>query len=152
MMMKNLLLIALFSILLTTNLSAQKSGTNYSQLKELKVKYFNTQLQLNNNEAIKFWEIYNQYDKERQALKQALKKGEKVENVSLMSENEINAFLNNYFDIKEKEVAVQKKYFEEFRKFLSPQQLVKLVNIEEQFRKFLFKQAQLKNNTSGSNR
>ncbi|MCO5230405.1 MAG: hypothetical protein M9958_04520 [Chitinophagales bacterium] len=150
--MKNLLLIALFSFLLTTNLSAQKSGTNYSQLKELKVKYFNTQLQLNNNEAIKFWEIYNQYDKERQALKQALKKGEKVENVSLMSENEINAFLNNYFDIKEKEVSVQKKYFEEFRKFLSPQQLVKLVNIEEQFRKFLFKQAQLKNNTSGSNR
>lgn len=152
MMMKNLLLIALFSILLTTNLSAQKSGANYAQLKELKVKYFNTQLQLNSNEATRFWEIYNQYDKERQALKQALKKGEKVENVSLMTENEINAYLNNYFDIKEKEVAVQKKYFEEFRKILAPQQLVKLVNIEEQFRKFLFKQAQLKNNSAGSHK
>jgi hypothetical protein len=61
-----------------------------------------------------------------------------------MSDVQIDQLINSTLDKKEKEAALQKKYFVEFKKVLPPQKVVKLLYIEEQFRQFLFKKAQQK--------
>ncbi|MCO5234079.1 MAG: hypothetical protein LC105_05590 [Chitinophagales bacterium] len=147
-MMKNIVVFFIFSAFLVSSLFAQKTTTNHAQLRDLKVAYFNERLQLTKSEALQFWEVYDRYEKERLELKQLLKKRENLKKSSEMSDTEIYDFMNNYFVIKEKELVVQKKYFDELKKILPAQKWMKLVHIEEQFRKYLFKQAQLKNKNS----
>lgn len=132
-----------YTLLLFCTISFAFAQPDHSKIKELKVAYFTKKLELTASESASFWKIYDQYDQERFALKRGSKKpdGQKV---SEMSDAQIYEWINSSLDKKEKEVALQKKYFVEFKKILPAQKLVKLVNIEEQFRQFLFKQAQQK--------
>ena len=114
-----------------------------SKIKDLKVAYFTEKLQLTPSETDKFWKIYNQYEAERQSLKKSSKKPE-GQKISEMSDAQIDQLINSTLDKKEKEAALQKKYFVEFKKVLPSQKVVKLLYIEEQFRQFLFKKAQQK--------
>jgi hypothetical protein len=116
---------------------------DHSKIKDLKVAYFTEKLQLTPSETDKFWKIYNQYEAERQSLKKSSKKPE-GQKISEMSDAQIDQLINSTLDKKEKEAALQKKYFVEFKKVLPPQKVVKLLYIEEQFRQFLFKKAQQK--------
>jgi hypothetical protein len=116
---------------------------DHSKIKDLKVAYFTEKLQLTPSETDKFWKIYNQYEAERQSLKKSSKKPE-GQKISEMSDVQIDQLINSTLDKKEKEAALQKKYFVEFKKVLPPQKVVKLLYIEEQFRQFLFKKAQQK--------
>ena len=116
---------------------------DHSKIKDLKVAYFTEKLQLTPSETDKFWKIYNQYEAERQSLKKSSKKPE-GQKISEMSDAQIDQLINSTLDKKEKEAALQKKYFVEFKKVLPSQKVVKLLYIEEQFRQFLFKKAQQK--------
>ena len=116
---------------------------DHSKIKDLKVAYFTEKLQLTPSETDKFWKIYNQYEAERQSLKKSSKKPE-GQKISEMSDVQIDQLINSTLDKKEKEAALQKKYFVEFKKVLPSQKVVKLLYIEEQFRQFLFKKAQQK--------
>lgn len=138
--MKSFLTYILILISTSTVVFAQP---DHSKIKELKVAYFTKRLELTASESAPFWKIYNQYEQERKNLKRASKKpdGQKI---SEMSDAQIYEWINSSLDKKEKEVALQKKYFAEFKKILPAKKLIKLVNIEEQFRQFLFKQAQQK--------
>lgn len=138
--MKSVLSYILILFCTTTLVLAQP---DHSKIKDLKVAYFTEKLNLTSSESDKFWKIYNQYEAERQSLKKASKKPE-GQKISEMTDAEINHFIDSALDKKEKEALLQKKYFVEFRKVLPPQKVVKLLFVEEQFRQYLFKQAQQK--------
>lgn len=132
-----------YILILISTVSVTFAQPNYSKIKEIKVAYFTEKLELTSSESEKFWKIYNQYETERYALKKASKKPE-GQKISEMTDAELYQWIDSSLDKKEKEVALQKKYFVEFKKVLPAKKLVKLINIEEQFRQFLFKQAQQK--------
>ncbi len=139
--MKTLLSYILVMICSVTLLVAQPDKT---KIKEIKVAYFTEKLSLTKAESEKFWKVYDQYDEERHALRKAAKKPEDKKKFSEMTDKEIYDFIDYSFDMKEKELALQKKYFVEFKKILPAQKVVRLIHIEEQFRQYLFKQAQHK--------
>lgn len=119
-------------------------GTLYAQtkidkIKEVKIAYFNKKLDFTPKEAEQFWKIYNQYEAEKWAVKKSLKKYQNKK-LAEMSDQEIYEYIDFSLKSKEKEVALEKKYFSEFRKILPAQKVAKLLKIEEQFRKFLFNQ------------
>ena len=132
-----------YILILAFSVSVAFAQPDHSKIKELKVAFFTEKLQLTPTESDSFWKIYNQYEQERIALKKAAKKpqGQKI---SEMSDTEIYQLINASLDKNEKEAALQKKYFVEFKKILPAQKLIKLLYLDEQFRQFLFKQAQEK--------
>lgn len=139
--MKTLLSYILVMICSITLLTAQPDK---AKIKEIKVAYFTEKLSLTKAESEKFWKIYDQYDEERHALRKAAKKPEDKKKFSEMTDKEIYDFIDYSLDMKGKEVVLQKKYFVEFKKILPAQKVVRLIHIEEQFRQYLFKQAQHK--------
>lgn len=139
--MKNLFSYIMVLICSATLLVAQPDRT---KMKEVKVAYFTEKLSLTKAESEKFWKIYDQYDAERHTLKKAAKKPHDKSKFTEMSEKEIYDFIDYSFEMKEKELALQRKYFVEFKKVLPAQKVVRLIHIEEQFRQYLFKQAQNK--------
>lgn len=132
-----------YILILFTTISIAIAQSDYSKIKELKVAYFTEKLELTSSESVQFWKIYNQYEVERHALKKSGKKPE-GQKMSEMTDAQIYQWIDSSLEKKEKEAALQKKYFAEFKKVLPAKKLVKLLNIEEQFRQFIFKQAQQK--------
>lgn len=125
-------------------MAAQAPKHDKDKIKEIKEAYFVQYLKLTKSEADKFLTLYQKYDVERRNLRKSGKKPGQKMKFSEMSDQEINDFIQSNFALKEQELQLQKKYFEEFKKVLPPQKLVKVLNIEEQFRQYLFKQAQEK--------
>lgn len=134
--------IVIYLIILMSSVTVMVAQPDKSKIKEIKVAYFTEKLKLTKSESEKFWKIYDQYDTERHELRKAAKKPEDKKKFSEMSDKEIYEFVDYAFDIKEKELALQRKYFAEFKKILPAQKVVKLIHIEEQFRQYLFRQAQ----------
>ena len=132
-----------YILILFSTISIAIAQPDYSKIKELKVAYFTEKLELTSSESVQFWKIYNQYEVERHELKKSVKKPE-GQKMSEMTDAQIYQWIDSSLEKKEKEAALQKKYFAEFKKVLPAKKLVKLLNIEEQFRQFIFKQAQQK--------
>lgn len=123
---------------------AQSPHFDKNKINEIKEAFFIEHLKLSKSEADKFWKVYQQYDAERHTLRKAAKKPEGKSKFSEMSDKEIYDFIDYNLEMREKEIQLQKKYFIEFKKLLPAQKVVRLLNIEEQFRQFLFKQAKEK--------
>lgn len=134
--------VLIYLIILVSSVAVLVAQPDKSKIKEIKVAYFTERLKLTKSESEKFWKIYDQYDSERYELRKAAKKPEDKRKFSEMSDKEISEFIDYTFDIKEKELALQRKYFAEFKKILPAQKVVRLIHIEEQFRQYLFRQAQ----------
>ncbi|MCO5249636.1 MAG: hypothetical protein M9887_11895 [Chitinophagales bacterium] len=134
--MKNILTYILLSFSFVGILSAQQKGS-HSNIEKVKVAYFNEKLGLNDQQAKDFWAIYHQYEKERNSLQNLNRQSNK--DFSKMSDKEIYAYINASFERKEKELAIQKKYIDEYKKVLPAQTVVKILRIDEQFRRYLFK-------------
>lgn len=132
-----------YILILFSTISIAIAQPDYSKIKELKVAYFTEKLELTSSESVQFWKIYNQYEVERHTLKKSGRKPE-GQKMSEMTDAQIYQWIDSSLEKKEKEAVLQKKYFAEFKKVLPAKKLVKLLNIEEQFRQFIFKQAQQK--------
>lgn len=134
--------VLIYLMVLMSSATVLVAQPDKSKIKEIKVAYFTEKLKLTKSESEKFWKIYDQYDDERHELRKAAKKSEGKKKFSEMPDKDIYEFIDYTFDIKEKELALQKKYFAEFKKILPAQKVVRLIHIEEQFRQYLFRQAQ----------
>lgn len=142
-MKKYIVLTFLFFSIIGT-MVAQGPKYDRSKINEIKEAYFIQQLKLSKSETEKFWKLYQQYDAERHTLRKAGKKSGEKKKFSEMSDTEIYNFIDYYLEMKQKELDLQKKYLIEFKKLLPAEKVVKLLFIEEQFRQYLFKQAQEK--------
>lgn len=101
------------------------------RMKAQRTAYITQKLELTENEAQKFWPIFNEYSAERKALKL-----EKSSELSLKtSDKEAEMAINNYFDSKTKELELQKKYVNRFKSVLPSNKVAMLLNIQQDFSK-----------------
>ena len=101
------------------------------RMKAQRTAYITQKLELTESEAQKFWPIFNEYSAERKALKM-----EKSSELSLKtSDKEAEMAINNYFDSKNKELELQKKYVNRFKSVLPSNKVSMLLNIQQDFSK-----------------
>lgn len=136
------LIFALFLALVPAFSQAQGKD-KLEQLKAAKVAYITQRAGLTSEESAKFWPVYNKFDTERTALKRQMRKIMKdIElNSDTYSDQEIEKLMRAVVDLKQKEVELEKRYFEEFKKLI-PMKKVALVFIAE--REFYQKVLKLK--------
>ncbi|APY11744.1 hypothetical protein BWZ22_11065 [Seonamhaeicola sp. S2-3] len=137
------ILIFLFSL----NVTAQKDR---NKIHALKVSFITEQLDLTEQEAQKFWPVYNDHNKKMSNLKyqemRALRK-ELKSNIETLTEEKALEFLKKINSIELKEHKYKQEYAAKLKTILSAKKIIKLRVAEEDFkRKMLERWKYHKNN------
>jgi Spy/CpxP family protein refolding chaperone len=136
---KPILLILLALVTFGISLSAQpreRKGEIFEKVKSEKIAYLTDKLDLTEEEAQKFWPIYNQYEKEKMEIAKAMMTS-KMRRPKEMTDAEASKFLDSIVDFHEKEAQIEKKYIAKFKGALPVKKVAGLLIAERDFRKVM---------------
>jgi hypothetical protein len=136
-------LVRLCSMLLLCTPAFAQESVNPQQIEETfdKIRSFmelereeliSDELQLSRREARAFWEVYEDYREEYDVWQQRYADllVQFVEQLQTMSDDQAQALLREYFDIKAGALDVRRRYVSTFEEVISPRDLVRLYQIE----------------------
>lgn len=138
--MKKLLTTLLF-ISLGMFVFAQGPRMGDEKMEAYKVSFLTTKLDLSADEAKIFWPIYNDYQREQAALRkvrmQKMISFRKVTEIDDLSDTEIQNLILNDFDFRQRELNIEKKYYNKFKANLPIKIVGKFYRAQEAFKKEL---------------
>jgi len=108
------------------------------KIQNAKIAYLTEKLNLEPAQAQKFWPVYNQYEREKDALRHKSRVF-RDENIEAMSEQELKEGLNKRLEIKQSEITLEKHYMDNFLKVINSRQLAILYRSEREFTQVLLK-------------
>lgn len=135
--MKNLI----FTLILLTSLSIFSQESKADKVEAMKVGFITNKLELTAKEAQTFWPLYNEYNFKIEKLRKSKKSDfdelkNKSENVT---DKELEAFINEVFSSRQKELDLQKEYYEKYAKVLPVKKVALLYQAENQFKRELLR-------------
>jgi len=107
-----------------------------------RIAYITDQLGLTPEEAEKFWPIYREFSKNRAEIKQQYREMKKNPDPNKTSEQNDQALVDLQFQIKQKELDLEKDYSGRLLKVISAQKLRTLPDAEKRFRQMILEQIQ----------
>jgi len=140
--MKNIF-IALFIFLPGLALAQGRMGDE--KIEATKIAFFTQKLGLSAEEAKIFWPIYNDYQKEQNLLRkdrlQKMISFRKVNEIDDLSDTEIQTLIAGDFDFKQRDLNIEKKYYNKFKSSgLSIKLIGKFYRVQEAFKRELLNQ------------
>lgn len=149
--MSNLKKITFMVFLSVATLCFGQKGRDKDKIKTLKVAFLTERLDLSTEEAQSFWPIYNEYEENRQKLRQKERQEvyRKLSESESLSENEANAILDQYLNIEEEEEELDKAFIKSVSKVISAKRTLILLRSEEEFKRQLIRQYRKKNSGGG---
>ncbi|WP_143524969.1 hypothetical protein [Labilibacter marinus] len=130
-------LIASFSVM--GQISKQEK---LERIKAQKVAFITNRLELSSAEAQEFWPVYNEFFRKKEKLNNDKKAAsrELYQNWKSYSEDEKTQLLDELIAFRLKEATLGQEYHTKLKEVLSIDKLMKLYNVENQFKTFLLKQ------------
>lgn len=113
-----------------------------SKIQAARVAYITDQLKLTPEEAEKFWPIYREFSAKRKELRLELLKTRASTDPNKTPEQNEKALVDQQFDIKQKELNLEKDYSARLLKVISAQKLRTLPDAERRFRQMILEQIQ----------
>lgn len=145
-MKKLLLLMALMAPV--SALVAQPGGpaaaARQEQVKAAKIGFITRELDLTEEEAQKFWPVYNKFDNEREVHRRkmmALRLEANPGNEAL-TEKEAEAAVEQYLQLRQEEVDLEKKFYQSVKKVLPAEKVARLFQAEKRFQRELLRNLQ----------
>lgn len=140
--MRNLKKIMVLVLLVTTILSYGQHRPDKEKIKALKVGFITERLDLSTKEAQIFWPIYNDYQENREALrnKERSQIRSKIKNLNELSEKKARALLLKYISIEEEQEELDNLFLNEISKVVTAKKALLLLRSEEDFKRHLIKQ------------
>jgi len=121
--------------------SFSQNESRNEKVETMKIAFLTNKLNLTAKEAQLFWPLYNEYTQKTETLRKA-KKSEydeiKSKNAT-PSDKEIAAFMEEVFLTKQKELDLQKEYYNKYIKILPMKKVALLYQAENQFKKELLR-------------
>jgi hypothetical protein len=136
--MKKITIILLLIATGITTIFAQRHGASNEKIESFQVAFFTQKLNLTDNEAKAFWPIYNQYKVESKVLREKQRKLLKSD-FSGISDKELDKLVAKRFEIKQKQLDLEKQYHLKFKKVLPMEKIARLPHVERAFRSALLK-------------
>ena len=136
------LYISLLLIFIST-ITLSQNNDKLEKIKALRVAFISTKLELTSNEAQKFWPIFNEFDKNQTDLrkeKRMLMIRLKVQNTSSLSDIEMQKLLDTSELLESNIQTNRQQLVKNLRGVISPQKIILLKQLEEDFKKTLLKQ------------
>ncbi len=120
---------------LTASSSAQVDPERRNErLQSFRAAIFTEVLRLTPEEAQGFWPIYNEYLENREKMLEALRPQKQLE---AMSDNEVEDVIKRHFEIRQRELDMEKELFQKMRRVLPPRKIALLPMAERTFRERL---------------
>lgn len=107
-----------------------------------RVAFYNQELQLTAEESKEFWALYNEFEREKEAMKKEFVRNNKVE---LMSDTEMEQFLDDRFDMEIKQVELKRSYFNKLKDVISIRKIAMLNRVETRFKRKLLQESRRRN-------
>ncbi len=128
--------------LLAPTLGTAQDGESREKIKSLKIAFFTERLGLSTEEASVFWPIYNNYEKEKEALLNTQRQEvfSRIPDIGSNSEQEAGRILNRYLEIEEQEEEMDKRFYLELAETFSAKRALMLHQAEHEFRKRLLRE------------
>ncbi len=140
-MKKFLTLVAVFIVFGTAAQRPEQKEKKKEQIKSLKIGFITNQLSLTNEEASKFWPIYNAFEVKQQEIKKQklnliLDELHK-DSLDKISDKEATAILAQIEVAEDELFQLKKKFITSLKGVISPLKILKLKKVEENFTKKL---------------
>lgn len=125
--------------LLPTTLLAQKPRSE--EIESLKIAFFTQKLNLSPEEAKVFWPIYNDMQKERNALRkermQKMISYRKTTEIDNLTDAQVQSLITSEFDFKQRDLNLDKKYYNKLKSQLPIKVVGKFYRAQEGFKREL---------------
>ena len=130
-------------LLFISTITLGQNNDKLEKIKALRVAFISTKLELTSNEAQKFWPIFNEFDKNQTDLrkeKRMLMMRLKHQNTSSLSDIEMQKLLDTSELLESNIQTNRQQLVKNLRGVISPQKIILLKQLEEDFKKTLLKQ------------
>ncbi|MET4142533.1 hypothetical protein [Pedobacter sp. UYP1] len=138
--MKHILAIALLSCL-PFLASAQRGEGKSKEIEVYKNTYLKEKLELTPEEAKIFWPIYNSMQSEQSELRQERRKNmisfRKSTEIENLSDTEVESLINNELNFKQKDLNIDRKYYNKLKSSLPIKTVGKYYRAEQTFKREL---------------
>jgi Spy/CpxP family protein refolding chaperone len=135
-------LLSLAALLLTLAPAAQAQGgrraQRLGQLENAKIAFITNRVSLTQDQAQKFWPLYNEFSARRRELNRngRLLRRDITEG---MTDQQLRENFTQSFNSRQQELNLEKEYFEKFQKVISLRQVAQLFQAERDFTKEVIK-------------
>ena len=136
-------MLALAVALLATvpDVQAQRGGNKgqrLAQLENAKIAFITNRVALTQDQAQKFWPVYNEFSDRRRELNRS---GRQLRRdvTEGMTDQQIRDNFNQSFSLRQQELNLEKEYFDKFQKVISLRQVSLLFLAERDFTKEVIK-------------
>ncbi len=140
--MKRLLPILIFLISISI-FAQQKRGDRHSKIKALKVAFITDKLNLSEQEAQKFWPIYNTFDDNTSKIRHVDMRKMRYElrqKAETLTDKEANNLLDRFIEAENKLYTERVKLVGKLRKVISAKKIILLKSAEDGFNKKMLEQ------------
>src|SRR5690606_37082170 len=137
--MKQTASLIILSFLCFTGFAQQGHSDKHKEIEAQKRAYMTEKLQLSVEEAEKFWPLYNEYQEKRGKLKHERRALKPSKPLSELSDSEIDKIVSKTFEIKQRELNLEKEYFDKFKKVITTRKAAMIDFVEEGFKREVLK-------------
>ncbi len=117
---------------------AQPGQRAQEKMEAFKIAFFTERLQLSPDESKAFWPLFNQFENERDALKDKFDlEGQKLE---LMSDKDVEAAIMQHIEMEEQLVKLRRDYVRRFMEVLPVRKVAMLQRIDTEFKRALLEE------------
>lgn len=132
--------IYIFIILFFAFLSNAQTNAKRDKIDELRVTFITNKVKLTNQETQQFWPLYNELNDKLENLRKTYRLNYiKNFNAELLTDKEAEALLTAEFILKQKEIDLNKEYYEKYKKILPVKKIALIKMAENDFKKELIK-------------
>ncbi len=110
-----------------------------ARLAAFRAEVFTRVLNLTPEEAQGFWPVYNEFTDKREQAQQELRPSKQLDQ---MSDAEVEDQIKRHFEMKQREVELERESYQKLRKVLPLRKIAKLPMAEREFRESLIKKLQ----------
>jgi len=139
------LLLLLFSVSFF-NVNAQhrerdgkKPRPSREKIEAHKIAFITSELDLSTEEAQVFWPIFNEYEKEKKAIR---KERKQEANLDELSDAQADEMIKEHLENKSRNLELETQYVEKFKDVLPSKKVLKLMIIDRKFKEEVLKDLQ----------
>lgn len=140
--------LAMMLLLMMGAAAAQPGGgqaaARQEQMKAAKIGFLTRELNLSEEEAQKFWPVYNKFDNEREAHRRKMMalRLEANEGGDQLTVKEAEAAVEQYLQLRQEEVDMERRFYQSVKKVLPSEKVALLFQAEKRFQRELLRNLQ----------
>jgi hypothetical protein len=141
--MKKIVFLSLVLVIIPLTMSVAQN-TNLEKLNNYKIGFFTKKLNLNSEEAEKFWPVYNEYQSQRNMIQLEKLKLNRTfnQNESSLNDRQLEEIGDRYVECMVQESALAVTFHKKLKTVLPPEKVVMYYQAENQYKAQLLNELQ----------